>query len=324
MSLVGRVAIPVDYDFGHDGCLHIVGPGLQDDEYAERVQNFDWRNFYKMYDGAKFIDTLAQDIKNQYELLLSIAEQALLTRLEYVRYKFLISVVFCFTYNRQSVEGIQNDRQRVMAKKKPLKILLRPMRVEKDIVGIQPARSYARSVLGSYTGRHTDRDLLSYWDAAEVPHYPGYSFEEILAVFAEVAGGRNNLLADMELLASEIENAAISMPPLPEDFRLRTLARFRWGDPDETTLEEALPGAPEIALQKGIAPLPAHFHNLPGINPSFVGRHQELEIMNNTLRSVNEIRTVRAIVGLGGVGKSQLALAFAYRHLADYRLVWWL
>ena len=119
----------------------------------------------------------------------------------------------------------------IMAKKKPLKILLRPMRVEKDVVGIQPARSYARSVLGSYTGRHMDRDLLSYWDAAEVPHYPGYSFKEILAVFAEVAGGRNNLLADMELLASEIENAAISMPPLPEDFRLRTLARFRWVTP---------------------------------------------------------------------------------------------
>ena len=32
----------------------------------------------------------------------------------------------------------------------------------------------------------------------------------------------------------------------------------------------------------------------------------------------------QTITGLGGIGKTQTALAYAYRHLADYRLVWWL
>jgi hypothetical protein len=33
---------------------------------------------------------------------------------------------------------------------------------------------------------------------------------------------------------------------------------------------------------------------------------------------------IQAITGLGGVGKTQTVLTYAYRHLADYRLVWWL
>jgi tetratricopeptide (TPR) repeat protein len=32
----------------------------------------------------------------------------------------------------------------------------------------------------------------------------------------------------------------------------------------------------------------------------------------------------QTITGLGGIGKTQTALAYCYRHLADYRLIWWL
>jgi len=33
---------------------------------------------------------------------------------------------------------------------------------------------------------------------------------------------------------------------------------------------------------------------------------------------------VTALRGLGGVGKTQLAVEYAWRHSADYELVWWI
>lgn len=65
----------------------------------------------------------------------------------------------------------------------------------------------------------------------------------------------------------------------------------------------------------------------PQINPTyFVGRASELSTMNNILhpqsQSIEERRLV--LVGMGGIGKTQLAIAYAkeYRHF--YRSVFWL
>ena len=65
-------------------------------------------------------------------------------------------------------------------------------------------------------------------------------------------------------------------------------------------------------------------HNLPPRNPDFVGREKELEKLLNLLGEDEAVVLTQAITGLGGIGKTQTALAYAHRHLADCRLVWWL
>jgi hypothetical protein len=70
-------------------------------------------------------------------------------------------------------------------------------------------------------------------------------------------------------------------------------------------------------------PVPAH--NLPPYNPDFVGREALLARLHALLTTGHAPAVLtQAITGLGGIGKTQTALAYAYRHLADYRLVWWL
>ena len=57
-------------------------------------------------------------------------------------------------------------------------------------------------------------------------------------------------------------------------------------------------------------------------NPNFVGRDDLLDQIQRTLGS-DGTAALTAIHGLGGVGKTQLAAEYAYRHAADYRIVWW-
>jgi len=57
-------------------------------------------------------------------------------------------------------------------------------------------------------------------------------------------------------------------------------------------------------------------------NPNFVGRDALLADLRHTLVS-EQTAVLTAIVGLGGVGKTQLALEYCYRHMADYEIVWW-
>ncbi|MBI3912798.1 MAG: tetratricopeptide repeat protein [Chloroflexi bacterium] len=59
-------------------------------------------------------------------------------------------------------------------------------------------------------------------------------------------------------------------------------------------------------------------------NPNFTGRAQLLDDLRGTLVLGKTAAVTQAIHGLGGVGKTQLAVEYAYRHASDYDLVWWL
>ncbi|MBI3697510.1 MAG: TIR domain-containing protein, partial [Acidobacteria bacterium] len=65
--------------------------------------------------------------------------------------------------------------------------------------------------------------------------------------------------------------------------------------------------------------------NLPHLrNPNFTGRDDLLTALRDALASGRPAALTQAIHGLGGVGKTQLAVEYAYRHAAEYSIVWWI
>jgi len=59
-------------------------------------------------------------------------------------------------------------------------------------------------------------------------------------------------------------------------------------------------------------------------NPNFTGREDILSALRLALTSGELAAWKQAVAGMGGVGKTQLAVEYIYRHKPDYRVIWWI
>jgi tetratricopeptide (TPR) repeat protein len=98
------------------------------------------------------------------------------------------------------------------------------------------------------------------------------------------------------------------------------------GDPPSAQPAQARPAANGVSRMAvgavAARPGPATISNVPARNSQFIGRLALLEqIRQDLARTSQRLLVVR---GIGGVGKTQLAVEYTYRYAAAYDLVWWI
>jgi transcriptional regulator with XRE-family HTH domain len=115
-----------------------------------------------------------------------------------------------------------------------------------------------------------------------------------------------------------------------------TIAKIESGVREFVTIDElaALAEALGVSLHELLQPHSAvrkryvvWGREIPFRNPYFIGRESELaELRAGLVAGSSELTSqpTRALFGLGGIGKSELAAEYAHRYRDDYDIVWWI
>ncbi|MFD4600903.1 FxSxx-COOH system tetratricopeptide repeat protein [Streptomyces sp. NPDC058464] len=85
------------------------------------------------------------------------------------------------------------------------------------------------------------------------------------------------------------------------------------------------PAAPEPRQATQRVSVPVVWGNVPPNNPNFTGREDLLEQVHEQLLTGDTSAVLpHTLHGMGGVGKSQIAIEYVYRHTAEYDVIWWI
>ncbi|HLK95736.1 MAG TPA: FxSxx-COOH system tetratricopeptide repeat protein, partial [Nocardioidaceae bacterium] len=164
------------------------------------------------------------------------------------------------------------------------------------------------------------------------------------AYFASAFGGAELRAAFAGSAADEGRIVPVLVEPVTLPALYASLIRLDLTDLDEAAaaarlrarLTRARPTGPppfprgEPARRNRPGDRPGFAGSLPAVwrapprNPWFTGRDGMLTELRRRLRAGAGTLVVQALYGLGGVGKTQLALEYAHRFAADYDLVWWI
>ncbi|CCK30152.1 hypothetical protein BN159_5773 [Streptomyces davaonensis JCM 4913] len=147
------------------------------------------------------------------------------------------------------------------------------------------------------------------------------------AVLHALSGPHARRARELDELETTVPVPVLPAPlDAPEEHTAAASAVSGRTDPGENDMSVTAPPGPEQRpVERDPNRVgPAVWGNVPPRNAAFTGREQLLEELRESLSSGTAAVLPQALHGMGGVGKSQLALEYVYRYASQYDLVWWI
>ncbi len=96
-------------------------------------------------------------------------------------------------------------------------------------------------------------------------------------------------------------------------------------DPSATRPSPLTEFAPVTSREKQAVDVPSVWGNVPARNPNFTGRADLLDRLRERLVAGGATAVLPAALhGMGGIGKTQMAVEYIYQYVRDYDIVWWI
>lgn len=227
--------ISLDWKFPRGGQIDFIPAGQQGPDYAMRFAAINWQKFYDVLGGGAFIEELKLKMRDGYDYVLVDSRTGVSDTSGICTIQMPDSLVVCFTFNNQSIEGAAAItqgvcEQRVSQDSKPFSAWLSssdsksgepdgaayahpyrfrvfpvPMRVDQaEKEKLEQRQGYARWKFDPFIGRIPPPERRGYWGSVEVPYVPFFAYEEILSPFKEDPTDPKSCLAAFIRIATEI------------------------------------------------------------------------------------------------------------------------
>jgi cellulose biosynthesis protein BcsQ len=172
-----------------NGRISILCAGRQDKEYARKVNEFNWEDFYANWNGFGFMEYLKKELQENDDIdIVLLDSRTGITDIGGIcTLQMPDLVVMLFALNEQNIDGIQTVIEGVLSqateatgRSVPPKLLLRPARVEKYLEQDQKNfwENQAAERLKHYLPPSERRSALKFFKKRGIPYIGGYGFGE--------------------------------------------------------------------------------------------------------------------------------------------------
>ncbi len=313
------------------GKLWLLSAGKREEnkffEYASRVKNFDWNDFYEVWAGDVYFEWLRRQFKRVADVIL-IDSRTGISEIGGVCIYQLTDVIVMFTSaNDQSIEGTLNmlsssknhDAVEVRESfKRPLETIVVPSKVEMSESNYLDAfQEEFIEIFKQYIPRKLGSKPDRLWQLM-IPYTPKYAYKERLAILEkdkahaqEIIAAFSKLTAALSVLANSDSEIREKMPETKIRSDGKILSRIQINS-DIFVLED------NVYIEK--TPRFKDWGTAPELR-KFFGRVQELNDLENWI--IRDRCRLVAILGIGGIGKTDCALELGRRIEDEFDYVIW-